>query len=125
LVLTIDGHLTVFRQACGPYLPGKRSTSASSSNPQWPGSCIDHPCSGAKGKAMNWDQLEANWTEYAGAARAHWSKLTAEDWKTISGKDHLTTGIRIRYGVSEDEAGKQVEEWSRALPDFVRVSKAR
>ena len=40
-----------------------------------------HQCSGAKGKAMNWYRLEANWTDYADAARA--------------------------------------------LPDFVRVSKAR
>jgi hypothetical protein len=57
------------------------------------------------------------------AARAHWSKLTDEGRKTISGKDHLTARIRILDGVSEHEAGKQVEEWSLALLDFVRVSK--
>jgi uncharacterized protein YjbJ (UPF0337 family) len=75
---------------------------------------------------MHWEQLEANWNHYAGAARAHWSELTDDDWKTITGgKDRLIARIQGRYGVSEQDAGRQVEEWSLALPDFIHVSKAR
>lgn len=85
-----------------------------------------HQCSDAKGKAMKWDQLKANWTEYAGAARAHWSKLTDDDWKIISGrKEQLAARIEHRYGIAKQEADRQVEEWAVALPDFVHVSKAR
>ena len=35
---------------------------------------------------MNWDQIEGNWKELAGSARAHWGKLTDDDWQTITGK---------------------------------------
>jgi uncharacterized protein YjbJ (UPF0337 family) len=81
---------------------------------------------GTKGEAMNWDHLEANWKEFAGSARAHWGKLTDDDWKTITGKkEQLTARIQHRYGIAKNEAEKQVEEWSGALPDFVLVSKAR
>ncbi len=33
---------------------------------------------------MTWDQLEAKWNEFAGSARAHWSKLTDDDTRIRS-----------------------------------------
>jgi uncharacterized protein YjbJ (UPF0337 family) len=73
---------------------------------------------------MNWDQIESRWDEFAGSARAHWSKLTGEDWQAITGKkDQLTARIQHRYGIAKQEAGKQVDEWTRALTDFVQPSK--
>ncbi len=75
---------------------------------------------------MTWDQLEAKWKEFAGSARAHWSKLTDDDWRTITGKkEHLTARVQERYGIAKEEAERQVDEWSRALQDIVETSKGR
>ena len=74
---------------------------------------------------MNWEQLEGKWKEFEGSARAHWSKLTDDDWQTITGKkEHLVGCIRKRYGIAEDEAERQVDEWSRALLDIVESSRS-
>lgn len=75
---------------------------------------------------MNWTQLEEHWNVYAGSARAHWSKLTDQDWETIGGKQEQLVGrIQERYGISKDAAGKQVDEWSRALLELGEVSETR
>lgn len=73
---------------------------------------------------MNWDQLEAKWNEIAGSARAHWSKLTDEDWKAITGKkEHLVGYIQKRYGIAKEEAERQVDKWADAVQDIVEASK--
>ncbi len=74
---------------------------------------------------MTWDQLEAEWKEFAGSARAHWSKLNDDDWRTITGKkEHLIERIQERYGLAKEEAERQVDEWSHALQDIVGTSQA-
>jgi len=73
---------------------------------------------------MQWDQIEAQWNEFTGAARAHWNKLTDDDWEAITGtKGHLVGRIQKRYDVSREEAEKQVDEWSGALLDIVETSR--
>jgi uncharacterized protein YjbJ (UPF0337 family) len=65
---------------------------------------------------MNWDQIETNWKEFSGSARAHWSKLSEDDWKTITGKkDDLAGCIQKRYGIAKEDAEKQIDKWSGAL----------
>jgi uncharacterized protein YjbJ (UPF0337 family) len=74
---------------------------------------------------MNWDQLEGTWKQFAGSARAHWSKLTDDDWQTITGKrERLVGRIQERYGVAREEAERQVDQWSGALQDIVEASRA-
>ena len=69
---------------------------------------------------MNWDQIEIKWKEFAGSARAHWSKLTDEDWQSITGKRGQLLGrIQERYGITRKEAEKQLEAWIHGLPDSV------
>jgi uncharacterized protein YjbJ (UPF0337 family) len=71
---------------------------------------------------MNWDQLEMNWKDFAGSARAHWSKLTEEDWRTISGKkEQLIKHVQERYGVTKEEAERQVTAWSLALIETAKA----
>jgi uncharacterized protein YjbJ (UPF0337 family) len=73
---------------------------------------------------MDWDQLEGRWTEFAGSARAHWSKLTDDDWQTITGKKAQLVGlVQKRYGIAKDEAERQVDTWSYALQNIVEGSK--
>lgn len=75
---------------------------------------------------MEWDQIEANWKEFEGSARAHWSKLTDDDWPLIAGKkDRLAGRIQERYGFAKEEAEKQVDKWSSALQDIFEAPKAR
>jgi uncharacterized protein YjbJ (UPF0337 family) len=73
---------------------------------------------------MNWDQLEGKWRLFAGSARAHWSKLTDDDWQAITGKKEQLVGrIQERYGVAKEEAARQVDRWSDALQDIVEASR--
>lgn len=73
---------------------------------------------------MTWDQIEAQWKEFAGSARAHWNKLTDHDWQAITGaKGHLVGRIQERYGIAREEAERQVDEWSRGLLEIVEASR--
>jgi len=55
---------------------------------------------------------------------AHWSKLTNDDWETITGKkEHLVGHIQKRYGIAKEEAKRQVDTWSDALLDIVEASR--
>jgi uncharacterized protein YjbJ (UPF0337 family) len=73
---------------------------------------------------MNWHQLEGEWKEFAGSARAHWSRLTEDDWRTITGKkEPLVECVQKRYGIAKEEAEKQVDQWSCALQDIAEASR--
>jgi uncharacterized protein YjbJ (UPF0337 family) len=75
---------------------------------------------------MNWDQLEGNWSEFSGSARAHWSVLTDDDCKAITGKKtQLVSRIQQRYGISREAAGHQVEEESNGLLDTAVPTQSR
>jgi uncharacterized protein YjbJ (UPF0337 family) len=75
---------------------------------------------------MKWHEVEAQWTEFSGSARAHWSKLTDDDWHAITGtKGHLVGRIQKRYEITREEAEKQVDEWSNALQDIAAASGTR
>jgi uncharacterized protein YjbJ (UPF0337 family) len=72
---------------------------------------------------MQWDRIESQWKEFAGSARAHWSKLTDDDWHAMTGtRGHLIGRIQKRYEVTREEAERQVEQWSEALLDIVGAS---
>jgi uncharacterized protein YjbJ (UPF0337 family) len=72
---------------------------------------------------MKWDLIEGQWQQYAGSAQAHWSKLTEDDWQALTGiKGHLAGRIQKRYGVTREEAVKQIDEWSGGLTDIVEES---
>lgn len=73
---------------------------------------------------MTWERLENKWNEFAGSARAHWSKLTDDDWQALTGnKGHLVGRIQKRYELTREQAEKQVDEWHHALPDIVEASR--
>jgi uncharacterized protein YjbJ (UPF0337 family) len=62
---------------------------------------------------MNWDQLAGNWKQMKGAAKQRWAKLTDDDMTNLSGKrDELVGKIQERYGVTREQAQKEVDEWA-------------
>jgi uncharacterized protein YjbJ (UPF0337 family) len=72
---------------------------------------------------MKWDQVETQWRAFEGAARAHWGKLTADDWQAITGtKGYLIGRIKTRYEITREEADGQVDDWSDGLVDIAGPS---
>jgi uncharacterized protein YjbJ (UPF0337 family) len=64
---------------------------------------------------MNWDQIEGKWKQYKGHIRTKWGKLTDDDLEAIKGRrEQLTGRIQELYGISREEAHKQVDEFLAA-----------
>jgi uncharacterized protein YjbJ (UPF0337 family) len=61
---------------------------------------------------MNWDQVEGKWKQAKGAIKEKWGKLTDDDLDVIAGKKDMLIGkIQERYGITRDEAQRQVEDY--------------
>ncbi|HEY3742737.1 MAG TPA: CsbD family protein [Bryobacteraceae bacterium] len=68
---------------------------------------------------MNWDQVEGNWKQMTGAVKQKWGKLTDDDLTVIHGKaDALAGRIQERYGISKEEARKQMDEFIKAQKEY-------
>ena len=67
---------------------------------------------------MNWDRIEGNWKQLKGKAKVQWGKLTDDDFDVIAGKrDQLIGKIQEAYGLTKDEAEKQVDTFGNAFRD--------
>lgn len=65
---------------------------------------------------MNWDRIEGNWKQFQGKVRQQWGKLTDDDLDVIDGhREELSGRIQEVYGVSKDEAERQIERFSGTL----------
>jgi uncharacterized protein YjbJ (UPF0337 family) len=74
-----------------------------------------HPISLGEDKEMNWDRAEGNWKQLKGTVKEKWGKLTDDDLDVIAGKrDKLAGQIQERYGISKDEADKQLKDWEKS-----------
>jgi uncharacterized protein YjbJ (UPF0337 family) len=61
---------------------------------------------------MNKDTLSGDWKQLKGKAKIAWGKLTDDDFDVIDGKrDELSGKIQKAYGISRDEAEKQIDDW--------------
>jgi uncharacterized protein YjbJ (UPF0337 family) len=67
---------------------------------------------------MNWDRIEGNWKQFKGNVKEQWGKLTDDQLDVIAGKrDHLAGRIQETYGISKDEAEKQVDAWQKTMKE--------
>ncbi len=67
---------------------------------------------------MNWDRIEGNWKKFSGKVREQWGKLTDDDLDVIEGRRETLSGrIQEIYGISQDEAERQIKRFEDALPD--------
>ena len=65
---------------------------------------------------MNWDRIEGNWKQLKGAVPERWGKLTNDHIDVIDGKREKLTGrLQEQYGITKDEAEKQISDWERNL----------
>jgi uncharacterized protein YjbJ (UPF0337 family) len=75
---------------------------------------------------MNWDQLAGKWSQAKGEIRQRWGYLTDDDLEVIAGsKDKFVGKIQERYGLAEEEAERQVNEWLSWLSAVGRRQVAR
>jgi uncharacterized protein YjbJ (UPF0337 family) len=59
---------------------------------------------------MNWDQIEDAWRHHKGSFKRRWRKLTNMDVVTGE-RERLALHIQDRYGLSKDEAERQLADW--------------
>ncbi len=63
---------------------------------------------------MNEDIVKGKWKQLKGEAQKKWGKLSDDQIEIINGDRHKLIGrIQENYGVTKDEASKQVEEWEK------------
>ncbi|MEO5702131.1 MAG: CsbD family protein [Casimicrobiaceae bacterium] len=67
---------------------------------------------------MNGDRVQGNWKQFKGKVKEQWGKLTDDQLDVIGGKrDQLAGRVQEVYGVSKDEAERQVSDFERRHAD--------
>ncbi|KIH76415.1 Uncharacterized conserved protein YjbJ, UPF0337 family [Geoalkalibacter ferrihydriticus] len=65
---------------------------------------------------MTNEELRARWHQLRGLAREFWGELTGDDVNFIGGQRELLVGkLEEKYGMSREEAEKQVEEFFNSV----------
>jgi uncharacterized protein YjbJ (UPF0337 family) len=63
--------------------------------------------------------LKANWKQFKGTVKARWGKLTDDHLDVIAGnRIQLSGKIQEAYGVSKDEAEKQIKGFEDRNKDY-------
>ena len=71
---------------------------------------------------MNWDRIEGNWKQFKGSAKEQWGKLTDDQLDVIAGKrENLAGKIQESYGISKDEAEKQLNDWLKRMKEIIQA----
>jgi len=70
---------------------------------------------------MNWEQAKGQWNQLKGSVRKQWGKLTDDDLDIIAGdRDRLVGVIQEKYGVTKEEAQRQIASWNPSTPDATK-----
>ena len=65
---------------------------------------------------MNKDRIEGNWKQLKGSVKQQWGKLTDDQIDIVAGqREKLSGKIQEAYGITKDEAEKQLNDWERTL----------
>ena len=65
---------------------------------------------------MTWDKIESNWEQLKDSVKYKWDKLTDDDIHTVKGNRTALSGkIQSTYGLTEQDAHKQVSDWESML----------
>lgn len=65
---------------------------------------------------MNEDRIKGQWKQLTGKIQAKWGDLTNDDLDVAEGNaEYLAGKIQERYGITKDEAEKQVREFDSSM----------
>ena len=65
---------------------------------------------------MDWDRISGNWEFWKGRVRERWGRLTDDHLDVIAGRrEQLAGRIQEIYGLSQEEAERQLRNWERNL----------
>lgn len=68
--------------------------------------------------AKNWDQIAGKWKQVRGEAKKKWGKLTDDELMQTNGnRDILAGKTQEKYGITREEAHKQIDEWADKLKE--------
>lgn len=72
---------------------------------------------------MNRNEFEGNWKQFKGRVKEKWGDLTDDDLQEIEGRrERLVGKLQERYGKTEAEASKEVNEFFDELENAVATS---
>lgn len=70
---------------------------------------------------MNWDRIEGNWKQVKGKVKEQWGRITDDELDVILGKrDQLAGKIQANYGVTREEAERQLNDWVRRNARYLK-----
>lgn len=65
---------------------------------------------------MNKNVIKGHWKQVKGKVKEQWGKLTNDDLDMIDGQsDQLAGRIQERYGIEQEEARRQVDEFEQRM----------
>ena len=65
---------------------------------------------------MDWVRIEIDWTRFRHAAKRRWDRLGEQQLLAIRGRRHLLAArITDAYGISREDAERQLAEWQAQL----------
>lgn len=72
---------------------------------------------------MNWDIAAGNWKQFKGKVKARWGNLTDDHLDVIAGRRvELSGKIQEAYGITKDEAERQIRRFEKSNKDRVARS---
>jgi len=75
---------------------------------------------------MNWEQIQGKWKQIEGSIRARWGRLSSADLNLIAGeKDRLIGKPQERYGITKEEALRQIDGWISSFTEKDEVQDRR
>jgi len=70
---------------------------------------------------MLWDKIEADWRRFKHHAKRRWDRLGEKQLESIAGRRSLLVArISDAYGVTREEAERQLGEWQVELAHLVQ-----
>lgn len=67
---------------------------------------------------MNKDIIEGQWDQIKGKVQQKWGELTSDQIAVVNGDRNILRGkIQEAYGISKEEADKQIKDWEKTLRD--------
>ena len=65
---------------------------------------------------MDWQQIKANWPQLHDVVRKRWASLSDIEIELAGGdRQRLVERLKTAYGISREEARRQVDAWSSQL----------